>query len=140
MITNPDKYAHAFLPTMPASNYFAVRAVMQLERSHNTSPKSFLCPNGHVYFIGECTNPVQGGICPECRKPIGGQRYGLLQPGNQAGELTEASQAGYRLGTAEQRTPVAPDRKLTKLSICATRLIFHAAMLLGTRNGNGIEK
>ncbi|XP_076815738.1 E3 ubiquitin-protein ligase rnf213-alpha-like isoform X2 [Clavelina lepadiformis] len=140
MITNPDKYAQAFLPTMPASNYFAVRAVMQLERSHNTSPKSFLCPNGHVYFIGECTNPVQGGICPECRKPIGGQRYGLLQPGNQAGELTEASQAGYRLRTAEQRTPVAPDRKLTKLSICATRLIFHAAMLLGTRNGNGIEK
>ncbi|XP_078487856.1 E3 ubiquitin-protein ligase rnf213-alpha-like [Ciona intestinalis] len=140
LVNKPENYIDLFLPTMPASNFFEVRDVLKLERAHNTSPKAYLCPEGHVYFIGECTNPVQEGKCPECGNKIGGQKYGLLHAGNTAGELTEASQAGYLLKDAAQCQLPTQERKLTKLSVCALRACLHSCMLLANKEKDTIQR
>ena len=141
LITDPEQYAKAFLPTMPLAGYFAVKGLIAEEISiYDTRPKAFLCPNGHLYFIGDCTRPNQSGICPDCRQPIGGQSYDKLHAGNRAGEITEESQAGYKLKPASLRPPTTPERKLSKLSVCAIRFCLHAAMLLGSRHGKAIEQ
>nr|CAB3265644.1 E3 ubiquitin-protein ligase RNF213-like [Phallusia mammillata] len=140
MVSRPATVSTSFLPTMPQSNYFDVKDVMGQERSHHTTPKLYMCPNNHPYYIGECTNPVQAGQCPECGKKIGGQTYGLLHEGNTVGDLTEESQAGYLLKPAEKRSEPIPERTLTKMSVCATRACVHLALLHGSRNGNDVQK
>jgi hypothetical protein len=35
----------------------------------------YLCPNGHVYSVGECGRPMQEGRCPECNARIGGRNH-----------------------------------------------------------------
>ena len=139
LISDPKQYEKAFLPTMPASSYFQVKDVLAADIGrYNLAPKAFLCPNGHLYFIGDCTRPNQSAVCPDCKQKIGGQAYDKLHAGNQAGEITEESQAGYKLKPAKDQPPITPERSLSKLSVCALRFCVHAAMLLGSRNGNAI--
>ncbi len=38
---------------------------------------AFTCPNGHVYFIGECGGATQESRCPECGARIGGRGHSL---------------------------------------------------------------
>ena len=33
--------------------------------------KWYQCGAGHLYSVGECGNPEQGGKCPECGQSIG---------------------------------------------------------------------
>jgi len=141
MINDPKQYEKAFLPTMPASGYFQVKDILAQDiGAYNLAPKAFLCPNGHLYFIGECTRPNQSAVCPDCRQPIGGQAYNKLHAGNLVGDITEESQAGYKLKSAKDRLPVTPERSLSKLSVCALRFCLHSAMLLGSRNGTTIQE
>ena len=140
LIVHPDQCAKAFLPTMPESNYFQVKKVMEQEIAYGVSPKAFLCPKGHLYFIGECTRANQSGFCPECRQPIGGQAYNVLHEGNRPGEITEASQAGYKLKSASSCSSSTPERSLSKTSVCVVRFCLHATMLLSSRNGNNVKR
>ncbi|XP_076818192.1 E3 ubiquitin-protein ligase rnf213-alpha-like [Clavelina lepadiformis] len=135
LVKEPDECRRLFLPTMPASDYFAIRHVIV----GTGNPRLHFCPNGHPYFIGECTRPVEASRCSECGAQIGGEQHRLFQ-GNNPGNITEESQAGYRLIPAEQQKPVVPERKLTKLSVCALRACLHSAMLLGTRKGDAIGR
>ena len=118
-----------FLPTMPGVDYSAVREVMMNQVAHS-------CPNGHPYYIGECGRAWEVAKCPECNVEIGGRRHELAK-NNRKGELTEQSQSGYRIRKA---TASNPERNLSKLSVCATRICLHLAMLLGSRNGDGIAR
>ena len=43
----------------------------------------FTCPNGHVYFIGECGGAMEESRCVECGAIIGGRQLRLAE-GNQA--------------------------------------------------------
>jgi hypothetical protein len=44
----------------------------------------YTCPNGHVYVIADCGNPVEGARCADCGASIGGNPgYGLLARGNE---------------------------------------------------------
>lgn len=51
---------------------------MQLRQGH-----WYQCRNGHVYCIANCGLANQNSTCPECKAPIGGERY-TLNPGNRA--------------------------------------------------------
>ena len=46
--------------------------VRTLGRGH-----AFRCPNGHLYFIGECGGAMQQGRCVECGAPVGGGQHRL---------------------------------------------------------------
>ena len=140
LILNPKQFNKTFLPTMPASNFFVVKDIMKQDKWCGVESKAFLCPNGHLYFIGDCTRANQSGFCPECCQPIGGKAYNVLHHGNRAGEITEESQAGYKLNCNNQDEPVMPERKLSKLSVCVLRISLHAAMLLASKTGNHIQK
>ena len=140
LILNPKQFDKAFLPTMPASNFFLVKDIMKQDKWCGVESKAFLCPNGHLYFIGDCTIANQSGVCPECHQPIGGKAYNVLHHGNRAGEITEESQAGYKLNCNNQDQPVMLKRKLSKLSVCVLRISLHAAMLLASKTGNHIQK
>ena len=132
MTTNPEYFIDLYLPTMPATNYASIRTALGV----SGMPKSHVCPNGHPYYIGDCGRPVVQGRCPECGAPIGGTSHRLAQ-GNRPGEATEQRQTGYHV---RKMTSVVPERNLSKLSICATRICLHLAMLLGSRNGNGVAR
>ena len=142
LINNPDQCATLFLPTMPASNYFEIRDILAQDRWWYGLPaKLFYCPNGHPYFIGECNLGNEGGICPDCHQPIGGREFHVLHEGNrEAGEITEESQAGYKLTLASLQDETTPERNLNKISVAVIRFFLHAAMLLGARNGDAIQK
>ena len=142
LIKNPERYYTAFLPTMPTSNYFMIKDVMAEDKPQNFllrwwygSAKLHICPNGHPYYIGECTKAKESGICPECRQPIGAKKNDVLHDGNQViEEVTEESQAGYKLDLATLPASIAPERQLTRLAVCAIRFFLHAALLVGSRN------
>ena len=143
IINNSKNIGNFFLPTMPQSSFFDVKFVVQqwIDPSHKVPPKAYLCPQGHQYYIGDCTNPSQKSNCPVCGQPIGASRYGQLQPGNVAGELTERSQAGYLLGAPSSRSllPI-PERGCSRLAVCVMRMFLHAAMLHAARNENHIMR
>ncbi|XP_076810018.1 E3 ubiquitin-protein ligase rnf213-alpha-like isoform X2 [Clavelina lepadiformis] len=143
LITNPQTIQNSFLPTMPQSSYFEVKDVVAaLVEQYGKPPKSYLCPNGHVYFIGDCTNPNDEGICPECKKAIGGVKGSTtLQPDNVAGEVTEISQAGYLLGSAKDRSSSAvPERSSSRLSVCVMRMFLHSALVYAAANDNYLTR
>ena len=141
-ITFPSRIMDSFLPTMPQSCYFDIKPVIArwVEPHSGQPPKEYLCPSGHVYFIGDCTNPNQEGRCPDCRKAIGGvQNTYQLQPGNTAGTLNESSQAGYLLGTPENRpSEIIPERSCSRLAVCVLRMFLHATMLHAARRGTHV--
>ena len=132
MTTNPEYFVDLYLPTMPATNYASIRTALGV----SGMPKSHVCPNGHPYYIGECGRPVVQGRCPECGAPIGGTSHRLAQ-GNRPGEATEQRQTGYHV---RKMTSVVPERNLSKLSVCATRICLHLAMLLGSRNEDVVAR
>ena len=129
MAQNPNLMLQMFLPTMPGVDYDAVRGAMRHKKAH-------LCPNGHPYYIGECGRPMQVAKCPACGADVGGQGHRLLG-GNRAGEITEQSQAGYKI---RKNPSSVPERKLSRLSVCATRICLHLAMLLGSRCGDVVAR
>ena len=140
LMTTPEKYFKAFFPTMPESNYFKIKDIMSQSKPwYRNPPKSYLCPNGHLYFVGECTKPVESGTCPDCHQKIGGEDH-KLHKGNREGVITEESQAGYKLTITDLNSPTTPERKLKKHCICIIRFCIHAAMLLASTKGNSIHR
>ena len=43
-----------------------------------------LCPNGHLYNIGQCGGAMEQGRCPECDSTIGGSDHSLLESNSRA--------------------------------------------------------
>jgi hypothetical protein len=59
-------------------------------RGWNGQGHAMRCPNGHVYFIGECGGAMQVGRCPDCGEAVGGANHQLL-PSNQPATVGRAS-------------------------------------------------
>ena len=157
MVLNPSFFDTMFLPSMPQASYFEeeVRKVVgkMKETFFGGPPKEYLCPNGHLYFIGDCTNPVFVNLlCPDCKLPIGGlyldgheppgnDVQARLLPGNKPGKLDEQSQAGYRLTLIEATgTCVVPERECTRASICVLRFMLHASMSISAKRRISISR
>ena len=51
----------------------------------------YKCPQGHVYTIDGCGQPMQRSTCPECRLVIGGSRHHLFQGNVRAPEMDDTS-------------------------------------------------
>jgi hypothetical protein len=49
----------------------------------------YLCPNGHIYAIGDCGRAMVTSSCPECREQIGGGSHQLLQTNRPLGDFQE---------------------------------------------------
>ena len=131
----PDQLAEKFLPTMPQSNFFDVKEVVDqwVDQSFSLPPKAYQCPNGHLYFIGNCTKPIQGNeVCPECHEPIGGMSYGELNPGNRLGDVSEDSQAGYKLQDMSRFANVVPERDCSRVAVCVIRFLLHSVMFFAS--------
>ena len=138
--SHPYRIASLFLPTMPESGFFDPQVqdvIKKMKEQHSGGPpKPYLCPKGHVYFIGDCTNPAGKGTCPDCRKAIGAGSRGLAE-GNVAGALAESTQAGYHLGNPGDRpAAVTPERNCSKLDVCTIRMFLHASLLHASKNEN----
>jgi len=39
--------------------------------------KFYICPNRHIYGVGNCGQPMEEAICPECESIIGGRNHNL---------------------------------------------------------------
>ena len=145
LMLNPDLISTSFLPTMPESIYFdtSVREEIQRWKGYQSRPpKEYLCPNNHLYYIGDCTNPIRDdSVCPECKAPIGGVSEGVLKPGNKAGALSEESQIGYRLPLDEAPSlKPAPERSCSRASVCAMRFLLHGVMLIAHKSGREVRR
>ena len=70
-----------YLPTFPDSGTRRARMMGQAIGQGFTTWNQ--CANGHLYMIGDCGAPNQGGTCPECRAPIGGRAHNAFNAGNQ---------------------------------------------------------
>ena len=97
IISNPMTMMNKFLPAMPHDVQFEVLQTVGKEytAAYRTHVKFFACPNGHVYGIGDCTRPNQGGRCADCGAAIGAQRYNVLQHGNVAIDPTDQTRTGF---------------------------------------------
>ena len=60
-----------------------------------------VCSNGHRYLIGNCGEPNQAGLCPECNEPIGGASMHEFTQGNKKlgkrGESLSEKTSGTRV-------------------------------------------
>ncbi|KAH7279867.1 hypothetical protein KP509_37G041300 [Ceratopteris richardii] len=83
----------------------------------------YTCSCSYAYIIGECTQPVQVGICPSCGKQIGGKNY-VDEPGNRI--LQDVSN-GYEslIGNISFSLRIQP------LSYRTLRILVHYCFLLG---------
>ncbi|XP_062588954.1 E3 ubiquitin-protein ligase RNF213-like [Saccostrea cucullata] len=115
----------------------------KIKESNWYTPKAYICPNNHIYFVGECGQTMQRSKCPTCRCNIGGERH-KADEGNrpltdQEIDEWEAQDKGHNIGKAgSERTH--PERQLTFVSSAILRFFLHAAMLFGCkRNRKEIE-
>ncbi|KAM4843304.1 E3 ubiquitin-protein ligase RNF213 [Thomomys bottae] len=125
---SPAKMANAFLPTMPED--LLAQAKNWLGPS---SLRWYTCPNGHPCSVGECGQPMEQSICPDCRAPIGGINH-RPNPGFHAMPdlIADRTQTGHVLGNPQPRdVAVASDRQLSPVVFLLLRLFTHLSMLLG---------
>lgn len=54
-----------------------LQLVIQAMAKEGGSGHWFKCPNGHLYFIGECGGAMQEGVCPDCHATVGGHSHRL---------------------------------------------------------------
>ena len=61
---------------------------------------AYKCPNGHVYFIGECGGAMEVSRCIECSAGVGGGRHQLLGSNTHAGDVDGSAGAAWDTGAA----------------------------------------
>ena len=77
----PFLLSHAALTVATADERLDEDPVEYLSKHLN------MCPNGHVYLIGNCGGATQTSSCAECGATIGGNSYGLEAGNARADEL-----------------------------------------------------
>lgn len=63
---------------------------------YNGSGHAFYCPNGHLYFIGECGGATQTARCADCGAAIGGGGHRLHSNNRRAEDVQRILEAGRR--------------------------------------------
>ena len=126
----PENLQLKFLPSMPHDVTFEIITEMkkEIDKTHKVAPKFFLCPNNHVYTIGDCTNPVGKGKCADCGTEIGAQQYGLLLQGN---KLLEAEKDKTKTGYAQvvEGQTKEGTREMTPFETSVLKLLIHLGLL-----------
>ena len=55
----------------------------------------YKCPNGHIYYIGECGGAMQESRCNECGAAIGGGSHRLVSDNAHAPEMDGSAAAAW---------------------------------------------
>jgi len=133
LIFSPESVMLKFLPGMPHDVMFEIIGEMkkEIDKTYNVAPKFFLCPNNHIYTIGDCTNPVGRNKCVDCGVDIGGQEYGVLLQGNKRLEgEKDKTKTGY-VEVNEINNGKDGTRELTRYETYILRLLIHFSLYSG---------
>eukprot|EP00090_Calanus_glacialis_P031123 TRINITY_DN5102_c0_g1_i8.p1 TRINITY_DN5102_c0_g1~~TRINITY_DN5102_c0_g1_i8.p1 ORF type:complete len:2193 (-),score=498.77 TRINITY_DN5102_c0_g1_i8:57-6239(-) len=130
LVFTPENLQIKFLPSMPHDVTFEIIVEMkkQLDKTHNIAPKFFLCPNNHIYTIGDCTNPSGKGKCADCGTEIGARAYGHLLQGNQR---LEGEKDNSKTGYCEVDEGLEKEgiREMTPFETSILKLFLHFGLL-----------
>ncbi|XP_077976279.1 E3 ubiquitin-protein ligase rnf213-alpha-like isoform X2 [Styela clava] len=126
LLTRPSIIRNMFLPAMPENPYFST-PVEYRRQGYNTL---YTCPNGHIYTIGECTQPMQTAKCADCGATIGGAAHRPAAGNQRHALLNEQSQAGYNLNQMQGNVGDPADR-VSKQGAAVIQFILHSCMLIG---------
>jgi hypothetical protein len=55
---------------------------------------AYACPNGHIYAVGECGQPMERASCHECGAPIGGEQHRPADGNTLRRDMDDAGGAG----------------------------------------------
>ena len=129
LVFSPEVLQLKFLPSMPHDVTFEIITEMkkEIDKTHKVAPKFFLCPNNHVYTIGDCTNPVGRAKCVDCGTDIGAQQYGLLLQGN---KLVEGEKDKTKTGYSEVNENQTKEgtREMTLYETSILKLLIHVGL------------
>ncbi|XP_077973940.1 E3 ubiquitin-protein ligase rnf213-alpha-like isoform X3 [Styela clava] len=120
LIADPASTADLFWPAMPESLHNAMDGILLDEAPYT-------CPNGHVYYIGECRRPWIVAKCPECNVEIGGT-FHVKSQGNERMDTGIKSQCGYQLHYDKKGVDNPGDRT-TEQGAATLQFILHSCML-----------
>ena len=60
--------------------------VVTMAKAIGLSPRHiYKCPNGHIYFIGDCGGAMEQSVCPDCKEAVGGAAHAVLSTNRFAG-------------------------------------------------------
>ncbi len=130
---DPVNARQSFVLAAPSNE---VGEVMRALMAREGNVARYTCPNGHAYFIGECTQPMQLGICPTCRAQIGGQNHqnvpGVQKHGTIAQEHAQQGDTqGYLYEDFSQQADNHGVRQLGPTSMRIARVLLHFSVLFG---------
>ena len=114
-----------YLPTMPQDMSKEVTDLL-LKAGQTGVTRFYKCPEGHIYGIGDCGQPVEGGVCPDCKKAVGAGRRYAFHDGRNAEqvphlEITDQTKQGHILGNAGNRRAERVEREQSPIEIAVTR-------------------
>merc|ERR1719369_1073005 len=130
LIFSPEGIMLKFVPGMPHDVMFEIIGEMkkEIDKAHKVAPKFFLCPNNHIYTIGDCTNPVGRNKCVDCGADIGAQQYGVLLQGNKLLEgEKDKTKTGY-IEVNENNNGKDGTRELTRYETYILKLLIHLSL------------
>ncbi|XP_022800358.1 E3 ubiquitin-protein ligase rnf213-alpha-like [Stylophora pistillata] len=133
LMTDPSIMKNSFLPTMPEDNYIeCINAIAETMKGTQWVGEWYECGNcRYLYFIGECTQPMQKGVCPECGKVLGGEQHKFLGE-YRVSEKKDRTKTGHALGEPGSRpTNAEPQRDMPPIVCGLLRIIMHSAMVMG---------
>ena len=138
LLNKPSAFKTAYLPSLPHDDDFEL--FQEYKKLNTEKAKFYKCSNGHLYLIGDCTQPAYAGKCPTCGDTIGGTGHSLA-PGNTelAGDLAEKIQHGYCLPAKRSDQPESI-RNMGILNTNIVRLILHSVLYLSSIRGDDIKE
>ena len=135
LLKKPENFKNTLFVTMPEDeDYEAYKTY-----AANDAVKFYECPNGHLYAIGECAQPVQQSSCPTCKSTIGsGAAAYQLAAGNRiAQNINDTTKFGYCLLDAYQRSDNSESiREMSPLHTSLLRLILTSTLYISAITGH----
>ncbi len=129
LFNSPNDFQHSYLPSLPHDDDYEV--FENFKKINKETLKFFECANGHLYAIGNCTQPAVTSKCPTCSNTIGGTNHQLAPGNKEAVGLMEKTQFGYFLPNATLRSDTPENiRNMGNLNTCILRLFLHSVLYL----------
>jgi len=137
LLNKPSDYKNAFLPSLPHDDDYEL--FQEFKKLNKEAAKFYKCSNGHLYTIGNCTEPAVTGKCPTCGDIIGGTNHQLAAGNSAASDLIEKTQHGYCLPIKRSDQPESI-RNMGILNTNIMRLILHSVLYLSSIRSNDVKE
>ena len=82
---------------------------------------AYECPNGHLYFIGNCSKPNQVARC-ECKETIGGEEH-ILDSKNKEIIMKDKTKTGYCLMSESKTADYADVENIRAMNLATTLIL-----------------